>query len=81
MSFNTWLDTFIEEQEIDLTECFEVEGPVYGTNYMQIQNVVDAIKTTSPEEKNAIKNKIVMLDFQNQPIVPFFKHLAQAIAL
>ena len=81
MSFNTWLDTFIKEKEINLNECFEVEGPVYGTNYMQIQNVVDAMKETTLEEKKAIKNKIVMLDFQNQPIVSFFKHLAKAIAL
>lgn len=81
MSFNTWLDTFIEEKGIDLEENFEVEGPTFGTNYMQVQNIVDAIKETTVEEQEQIKRTIVMLDFKNQPIVPFFKHIAQAIAL
>lgn len=81
MSFNTWLDTYIEESGIDLSECFEVEGPMYGTNYMQIQNVVDAVKQANETEKKAIKNTIVKLDFNNQPVTPFFKHLAKAIAL
>lgn len=81
MSFNTWLDTYIEESGIDLSECFEVEGPMYGTNYMQIQNVVDTMKSCNPMEQKALKDKIVELDFYNQPVVPFLKHLAKAIAL
>ena len=81
MSFNNWLDTFISEKNINLDESFEVEGPNYGTNYMRIINVIHAIKETSCDEQSAIKNQLVKLDFYNQPIEPFIKHLAQAIAL
>lgn len=81
MSFNTWLDTFISEKNINLDEAFEVEGPNYGTNYMVIENVVDVIKETSSHEQSEIKNQLIKLDSYNQPIEPFLKHLAQAIAL
>lgn len=81
MNFSTWLDTFISEKNVDLTSSFEVEGPMWGTNHMCIQNVVDAMKMAPASEQAAIKNTLVRLDFINQPIEPYFHHLAQAIAL
>lgn len=78
--FNQWLDTLIEEKGINLDEQFQVEGPS-GTNYMQYYNVVEAIKSTSANEKKGIKDMIVRIDFANGDIRHYFRHLAQAIAL
>lgn len=78
--FNQWLDTLIEEKNINLDEQFQVEGKS-GTNYMQYYNVVEAIKKTSPQEQAGIKNTLVKIDFANGDIRHFFRHLAQAIAL
>lgn len=79
-SFNKWLDTLIEEKGIDLEEIIEVEGPEYGTNFIPVGVVVEHIKTTSPEEKEKIKNVIVLIDFKNGDVVHFLKHLAGALA-
>ena len=80
MSFNQWIDTFIEEKEINLDHHFEVIGPS-GTNFMTLETVVSHMKIAPKHEQEEIKKVIVRLDFGNQPIVPFFKHLAQAIAV
>ena len=80
MSFKTWLDTFIEEKGIDLEESFEVQGPS-GTNFMTYENVVEAIKSAPSNEQAGIKTMIVKIDFKNGDVKPYFKHLAQAIAL
>ena len=80
MSFSSWIDTLVEEKNIDLEEMFSVEGSS-GTNFMDLHNVVAHMKIAPPKEQEAIKNTIVKLDFYNQPIVPYFKHLAQALAV
>lgn len=78
--FNQWLDTLINEKNINLSEQFEVQGPS-GTNYMQYENVVETIKQASSQEKAGIKNMLVKIDFANGDIRHYFRHLAQAIAL
>ena len=80
MSFNTWLDTLIEEKGINLDEDFEVQG-ASGTNYMTLETVIEHMKIAPKHEQEQIRKVLVTLDFKNQPIVPFFKHLAQAIAI
>lgn len=79
MKFNNWLDTLIEEKNIDLDEQFEVQGSM--TNFMQYYNIVEAIKSASPAEQKAIKNMIVKIDFANGDVKHYFRHLAQAIAV
>lgn len=79
-SFTKWLDTLIDEKGIDLGQVLEVEGKS-GLNCIPVECLVDAIKTAPAHEQAGIKSTIVRLDFLNQPIVPYFRHLAQAIAL
>lgn len=82
MHFNTWIDTLVIEKRIDLEESFTVLSPNGTPNYMTIQNVIDVMKDHCPaQEQTAIKNMVVQLDFKNQAIVPYFKHLAKAIAV
>ena len=81
MNFSTWLNTFIDEKQINREQVLEVKGPVYGMNYIPVQCVLDLILTTAKEEQRAIKDMMVKIDFVNGDIVHYLKHLAQAIAL
>lgn len=78
-TFAHWFKTFNEEKGIDPETNIEVEGPS-GTNFMTLQNVFDAILSTSPAEQAAIKTMIVKIDFRNGDVIDFYKHLAKAIA-
>lgn len=81
MTFDKWIDTFIEEKGIDLEQVLEVEGKEWGTNYIPVEVVVDAMKHTTKREQDAIKDMIVRIDFRNGDVLHYFKHLAGAIAL
>lgn len=81
MTFNAWLDTFIDEKKIDLEKVFQVEGPEWGTNFIPAQVVIEHMKITSPAEQCQIKNIIVKIDFANGDVVAYLRHLAQAIAI
>lgn len=81
MNFSTWLNTFIDEKQIDREQVLEVKGSAYGTNYIPVQCVLDLILTTAKEEQRAIKDMMVKIDFVNGDIVHYLKHLAQAIAI
>jgi hypothetical protein len=80
MTFNKWLDTFLSEKGIDLETTLTAEG-ASGTNYIPLACLVDAIKAAPASEQRQIKHGIVRLDFYNAPVLPFFNHLAGAIAL
>lgn len=80
MNFSQWIDTFIEEKGIDLEHRFNVKGPKWGWNSIPIGCVVEALKDAPKHEQSAVKSMLVKLDFLNMKIVPYFEHLAKAIA-
>lgn len=77
--FNEWLDTFIEEKEIDLDEEFTLTAPDGTPNIMSYGVVIEHIMLTTKEEQEKIKDIIVKIDFKNGDVKHFFRHLAQAI--
>lgn len=79
-SFSKWLDTFLEEKEIDMEEVLTVKGKAWGTNYIPVGVVVRAMKMAPKHEQDAIKTMLVKIDFANAPVRPYLAHLAQAIA-
>lgn len=79
-SFSKWLDTFLEEKEIDMEDMLTVKGKTWGTNYMPVGVVVRAMKMAPKHEQDAIKTMLVKIDFANAPVRPYLAHLAQAIA-
>ena len=81
MTFNKWLDTFIEEKGINLEQSFEAEGPGWGTNVIPYGVVVERIKTAPPAEKAKIKDILVKIDFKKGDVLPFLRHLGKALAL
>lgn len=79
MNFNNWLDTFIEEKGIDTEQILEAEGES-GTNFIPVGVIIEHMKIASAYEQNIIKGVIVKIDFMNGDVLPFFRHLAKAIA-
>jgi len=80
--FNKWLDTFIEEKELDIYEQYQIEGPS-GLNFINNEVVIDFIKNLDTQNQEKIKNKIVLIDMRsgrNSDINNFFKYIATAIA-
>ena len=80
MKFSKWLDTLVEEKEIDVETVFNVDGKS-GTNHIPLACVIDAIKQTSTQEQMKIKDMLVRIDFVNGNIIDYFRHLAKAIAI
>lgn len=76
-----WIYTMLEEQNIDLEEILEVEGEMYGTNYIPVEVVVEHILITSDEEQKAIKEMITKIISNNCDVLDYLKHLAKAIAI
>lgn len=78
--FIKWFNTFNEEKGINLDEIIEIAGNG-GINIMPIRAVIDQIKNCCLTEQLGIHRMLVKLDFYNQNIVDYYKHLAQAIAI
>lgn len=77
-SFNQWLDTFLDEKQINLEEVFEVDGPS-GTNIMSYAVVVEALKEAPNHERKGVKSMLVKIDFANGDVRHYLRHLAQAL--
>ena len=81
MRFNKWLDTLIEEKEIDTESIvFEKAGPS-GVNFIPLPVVLEAIKGAPLHEQSGIKTMLVKIDFVNGNVVDYFSHLAGALAI
>jgi hypothetical protein len=79
MSYNKWLDTFIEEKGIDLEDTFELKHSDGTTHTMPYGVVVEHIKIASSEEQKQIKEVVVKIDFKNGDVRHFLRYLGQAI--
>jgi|TARA_Y100000592_G_C5247343_1_gene211168 hypothetical protein len=78
-NFNNWLDTFIDEKNINKNDTFEINKN--GTlNIISYGSIIDHIKITSKQEQEQIKKTIVKIDFFNGDVLHFFRHLGQALA-
>lgn len=74
-----YLETLLEEKNIDLDTSLEVMG-ASGMNFMTVETVVSAICSTNHTEQQAIKKTLVTIDFRNGDVMHYIKHLAQALA-
>ncbi|MBM4574833.1 hypothetical protein GS896_27635 [Rhodococcus hoagii] len=79
MSFNTWIDTLVDEKGYDLEHRFEVPGN-NGVNSIPLGCVIDGCKQTTADEQAKIKTALVNLDFRGGDPLDYFAHLAKAIA-
>lgn len=81
MSFAPWLDRMIDEKGLDTSHVFEVEGPVWGLNIIPFEVVVEAMKGAPEEEQQAMHDVLFLLDWRNEPLMPFFEEMAKRLAL
>jgi hypothetical protein len=79
-AFANWIDTFLAEKGVDLEHTFEVPGRS-GLNLIPVASLVDAMKAAPAHEQAGIKSMVVRIDFANGDVLPYFAHLARAIAL
>ncbi len=79
-TFSKWLDTFIDEKGLSLEEVIEVQGPVWGLNIMPLEVVINAVKAAPEGEQRKIHKILVLIDFRNDDVMPFFRTLASALA-
>lgn len=79
-SFDRWLDTFIEEKDLDVEHRFDKEGKE-GLNSIPLGSVLAAIKQTDAHEQSQIKATLVKIDYANGDVLHFFDHLAGALAI
>ena len=80
MNFNNWLDTFINEKDLDLEHLFEVEGPEWGANMIPLGCVIEVLKAMPTDIKAKAKFAIIKDDFNNKDPLAFFNHLATGMA-
>lgn len=78
--FSSWIDTFVEEKDLDLDHRFDVEGPEWGWNSIPLASVVDAAKQCCPTEQAQVKAKLVEIDLRNGDPMHFFEYLAKGLA-
>lgn len=78
MNVDTYFDRFFDEKEIPF-QSFEVEDSQGRTHYLDTEVVIENIKAAPQGEKEQVRNVLVRLDFNNAPIVPFLKHLAEGL--
>lgn len=80
-AYREWLMKFVEEKGLDTDHVFEVEGAFYGTNYISLDCVLEGICNSCKQDQEAIRKKIVMIDFRNGDVMHFFNYLAKAMAI
>lgn len=83
MTFNKWIDTFLDEKGIEGDDMIVAEGPS-GANHIPVEILVSAIKSAPTHEQNGIRDMLVRIDFAapgRKPVLDYFAHLGQAIAI
>lgn len=79
-AFSAWIDTFLDEKDIDTTTVFTVRGPQWGDNVIPLGVVVEHMKLADSAEQKAIKDTLVRIDYGNGDVVDYLRHLASALA-
>ena len=75
-----YLQNLIDEKNISWQHTFEVEGDIWGVNYIPLEVVVEHILIAPKQQQQEIRNTLVAIDFHNGDVLHFFNHLAKAIA-
>lgn len=76
-----YIDTLLDEKQIDLTAAFTVPATDGTLNLMQYRVVVEHIAAAPSWEQAAIADTMRRLDFHNADLLPYLRHLSQAIAV
>lgn len=77
MTFDEWLDTFLEEKGFhdDTLVATKVDDVIH---FMSLEVVINGMKDSTNLEKKMIKETLVVIDFRNGDVMDYFSHLAKA---
>lgn len=79
-SFQCWLDTFLEEKQIDL-EAHGFDFKISGVwQYMPATVVYEHMLIASLSEQKQIKGMLIRIDFMNRDVLGYFRHLGERLA-
>ena len=79
MNFNKWLDTFLEEKQIDLERYLEIIGSDGNYNLIPVGIITEQIKKAPKHEQESIKKMMVKIDFINGDVLDYIGFLGKAI--
>ena len=76
MIFKDWLNTFIDESDLDRDHVFEIEhgGAVHT---MEFEVLVGSIIALPAEYQKKIKGKIVSIDKHSGEVMHYLNHVAE----
>ena len=77
-TFNTWLNTFVEEKDFDLDHAFEIEAG--ELHIIPLGAVIETMRAWPKSIQAQAKAKLIAIDFANADAVPFFKGIAGIMA-
>lgn len=77
-NFEIWIDKYLKEKNIDISEKFEIEHNKKKYTF-SIEKVIDFIKLIDDKEQDHIKSMIETIDKTNGNIIDYFKCLSTAI--
>jgi len=77
MTFNNWIDTFLEEKGIPQDTILSIETD-NGLELVPVKLIVDFIKVTENHTKEQIKKQLVTIDFEAGSVEHFLKHIFKA---
>lgn len=81
--FTKWLDTFLEEKGLDLTQEFKQTNENGISMTFSYQDIVEQIKHCPEKEQdngvNGIKGMLVRIDMANGDVLDYFRHLSKAL--
>lgn len=83
MTFSNWIDTFLTEKGIDGEDTITANGPS-GANIIPVAALVELMKAAPKAERAGIKAMLVRIDFVapgRKPVLDYFAHLGQAVAI
>lgn len=80
MKFNEWLETLINEKELDRNQTFEFT--VNGQWNLMPLGVVEEFMTQTMSKSDQAKSKtiLVKIDFANGNLMHYFEYVAKGIA-
>ncbi|WP_304683103.1 hypothetical protein [uncultured Clostridium sp.] len=76
--FEKWLNTFIEEKDIDILEEFKSTKDGISKIFTY-EEVLNNFKMTSEREQQEIKEKMIKIDFYNADVKEFIRHMSRAL--
>jgi len=74
--FDTWLDTMVDEKNLDREMVY-----TFGDNYIPLECIIEQIKMFDSDTKKNVKNTLIKIDFCNGDILHFFKYIGEKMAI